>query len=150
MTIAASVISANCVTTSGPKSSHIVPNKSTPAIFCCTGSSISANAFIISLKAVFAVSPPCANLLAISSALKPNNSKPCIVVFEPSTARIENSFMASPILSKFHAPESVPCFKIENISSALKPNLSNCTEYSFIVSRNSPEKSNPSCVPVTI
>ena len=147
---APSSISASCVTTSGPKSSHIVPNKATPAWLCARGSSISANAWIVWSKASLAESPPAANLAAISSAFNPIAEKPSCVVAEPSTTRIDISLMASPTLSKLKAPDSAPLSMIANISSASRPTFANCTEYSLILSSNSPEKSNPFWAPVAI
>ena len=92
------------VMTCGPRSSHIVPNKLTPAVLCATGSSMEASPFITSLNASFAVSPPAPNFSAIFAASIPRASNPCFVVSEPSIALIENSFTASPTLSRLKAP----------------------------------------------
>ena len=94
--------------TSFPKSSHIVPNRSTPAMFCEIGSSILLNATSVSRKACDAVSPPAANFPAISSAFSPIRLNPSTVVSEPSTALMLNSFIASPTLSRLNAPFSAP------------------------------------------
>ena len=129
----------NDVTTSGPKSSHIVPNRSTPAVFCASGSFMLASPAMTSSNADLALSPPFANFDAISSAFSPISSNPSFVVLDPSITRIDISFTASPILSRLKAPFSAPFANIENISSASSPTFANCTEYSSILSNNSPE-----------
>ena len=140
----------NDVTTSAPKSSHIVPNNATPAAFCLTGSLIPASPVITSSNASLAESPPFANFCAISSALSPISVNPLTVVPLQSIALIDNSFTASPILSRLKAPFSAPLTNIENISSASKPSFWNCTEYSLILSIISSEKSSPFCAPCAI
>ena len=139
----APLVVESVVITCGPKSSHMVPKRLTPAALWATGSSILASPWITSLKAAFASWPPAANLFAILSAFMPMASNPCFVVSDPSIARMENSFTASPILSRLNAPFSAPFAKIENMSSASKPSFWNCTEYSSMLSNNSPEKSRP-------
>ena len=67
-----------------------------------------ARAFRVSLKAAFADSPPSPNFAAMSLALNPILLNPSAVLSEPSIARIENSFTASPTLSRLKAPLSAP------------------------------------------
>ena len=128
----------------------MVPNRFTPAALCATGSSIEASPSITSLNASFAVFPPAPNFCAISSAFIPRASNPCFVVSDPSIALIENSFTASPILSKLKAPFCAPFANTENISSASSPSFLNCTEYSSILSKSSSEKLRPDCIPCVI
>ena len=73
-----------------------------------------------------------------------------MVVSLPSMARTENSFTASPTLSRFQAVPSAPDWRIWNISSADRPSLANWTEYSLMVSISSPEKSRPFWAPAAI
>ena len=122
---ALSEILARANTPLAPKSSHIVPNKFTPAIFCSTGSFIEASAATVSLNACFALSPPIANLCAITSASMPKASKPSAVVLLPSLTRMLNSFIASPTLSILHAPFCAPVISIPVNSSAEKPSCLN-------------------------
>ena len=58
---------------------------------------------------------------------------------EPSIARMENSFTASPTLSRFHAVLSAPDCRSWNIPSAVNPSFENWLEYSLMVSISSPE-----------
>ena len=122
---ALSEILARASTPFAPRSSHIVPNRFTPAIFCSTGSFIEASAATVSLNACFALSPPIANLRAITWASKPKASKPSVVVLLPSLTRILNSLMASPTLSILQAPFCAPVINIPVNSSALKPSCLN-------------------------
>ena len=91
-----------------PRSSHMVPNKETPMASRATWSSISIRVFNTSKNAWLAPSPPAANVSIIVAALYPRASKAATVVSDPSMARMENSFTASPTLSRFHAVLSAP------------------------------------------
>ena len=126
-----------------PKSSHIVPNKFTPAVFCSIGSFISFKAFIVSVKASFASLPPFENFFAIESAFNPAILNAVTVVSLPSITLIPNSFIVSPNLSTLNVPLLAPFSNILNISSALKPSCLKCTEYSLIVSNKSSFLFNP-------
>ena len=136
---ALSPILFNCVTTSGPRSSHMVPNNCTPMVFCFNGSSMLESAVMVSWNAFFADSPPAANFFAILSAFKPSDVNPSAVLSDPSIALLESSLIASPTLSRFHAPVHAPFCIIWNISSAVNPSFANCTEYSLMLSIISPE-----------
>ena len=124
---------------STPRSSHMVPNRDTPRASRFTWSSTSIRVFRTSKNAVFAPSPPAAKVAMIFSALYPRSSKADTVVSLPSMARIENSLMASPTLSRFHAVLSAPDWRRLNMPSAVKPSFENWLEYSLMVSISSPE-----------
>ena len=140
----------NACIPSTPKSSHIVPNKATPAVFCAKGSSIAKRAVVTSSKAFAACSPPAAKAAAVSSAFKPISLNACIVPSDPSLTLIPNSFTASPSLSTEKVPASAPFAKLLNMSSASSPNDLKCTEYSLILSSKSPFLSRPFCAPCAI
>ena len=140
----------NAFTASAPKSSHIVPNKLTPAVFCTTSSPTSFRAVITSLNALLASSPPCANCRCNFSAFNPNASKANAVVSLPSFARIPNSFIASPNLSISNTPLCAPLLNILIICSALNPNCLKCTEYSLILSSKLSFLLSPFCAPCAI
>ena len=100
---------------------------------------MSIRVFNTSKNALFASSPPPAKVSIMALALYPKSLNACTVVSLPSMARIENSLMASPTLSRFHAVLSAPLCSSWNMPSAVKPSLENWLEYSLMVSISSPE-----------
>ena len=124
---------------STPRSSHMVPKSLTPTASRWTWSSISSSRSSTWKKARFAFSPPAAKVAIISPASYPRAAKAERVVSLPSMARMENSFTASPTLSRFQAVLSAPDWRIWNMASAERPSFANWTEYSLRVSSSSPE-----------
>ena len=122
-----------------PRSSHMVPNRATPRASRSTWSSTAIRVLITSKNALLAPSPPAAKVAMMFSALYPRDVNASTVLSLPSMARIENSLMASPTLSRFQAVPSAPAWRMLNIPSASKPSFANWEEYSLMVSISSPE-----------
>ena len=132
------------------KSSYIVPNRATAAVFFAIGSSMLSNAETTWKKASFALSPPAANFAIVSSAFSPKAVKASMVESLPSLARILNSLTASPTLSMENTPASAPLTRLVRNSSADNPRAAYCAEYSLRVSRRSPFWSAPFCAPLAM
>ncbi|GFI25119.1 hypothetical protein IMSAGC012_00225 [Lachnospiraceae bacterium] len=136
------------VQASAPISSHIVPIKPTPAVYCRLLSSQFLSASLTWLIASFALSPPFWNFPTTSSALSPRLVRYSFAV--PSFMRILNSLKASPILSMLHTPVAAPLAIELNISSALSPACEYWLLYSLITSSKSPFLLSPFCAPCAI
>ena len=128
-----------------PVSSHIVPNNSTPIVFCSSGSDTFPSASKVSCIAFFAASPPSPNAFFVASMSIPNSLKALSAV--PSFTLIENSFTASPNLSISKTPASAPFLNILNISEAESPICANFGPYSFIESSRLSFLFSPFCAP---
>ena len=120
-----------------PRSSACVPNSDVAICACCAGSFTARRRVRISPRPCLAAGPPLAIFDVICSALRPRSLYAATVVFDPSTARIENSLTASATRSASRAPPCKPWLIRPVASAPDKPTLRNCVPYSFSVSSRS-------------
>ena len=120
-----------------PRSSACVPNSDVAICACCAGSFTARRRVRISPRPCLAAGPPLAIFDVICSALRPRSLYAATVVFDPSTARIENSLTASATRSASRAPPCKPWLIRPVASAPDKPTLRNWVPYSFSVSSRS-------------